>query len=428
MTSQNLNKFMNIVLALFFLVMAYSQMLSPGTGDVPLFIEKMNIAANQGIYTAFASQPAREYPPLASALLLLGKYISNSLHVEDFVGFKILIFLFYILSALILGFISQSTLVFLAFLMTMFLSSIIFGYLDILCAPFIYLGLYLISQEKLSFGLFFFTVSCLIKWQLLIFYPFVLLYAFSPIGFVQCFKLICHLRFWITLSPSIVLVLACQIYFGEAFLGSLLAGAAHGKIFLAPNGLNVPYLFGMIYRELTDLGNGLPSIRSSAIMIGGHPWIFLFFRSLFILSFIIAFLSALSIGSDRKRTLLIGVGAFWGYVALSTGVHENHIVMATLVSLFVAGQIASAWPLAVISAAMLNFNLALFYLGGTRFLTQSVDYPYTMGAFISVLAYLWVILFCLNSLRSAPRAKVANLFLGVNEAFIAFKNKCINSG
>jgi hypothetical protein len=91
MTSQNLNKFMNIVLALFFLVMAYSQMLSPGTGDVPLFIEKMNIAANQGIYTAFASQPAREYPPLASALLLLGKYISNSLHVEDFVGFKMLI-------------------------------------------------------------------------------------------------------------------------------------------------------------------------------------------------------------------------------------------------------------------------------------------------------------------------------------------------
>jgi hypothetical protein len=415
---------MYALLAIFLIMMAYSHILATGTGDVPLFIEKMNIAANQGIYVAFASQPAREYPPFASALLLLGKCIANTFQVDDFTGFKVLIFLFYIFSALMLGLIAQSLLVACVFLFSMFLSSIFFGYLDILCAPFIYFGLYLIDKRKLSIGLLFFTVSCLIKWQLVIFYPFVLLYAFTPFGFLQGLKLLCNLRFWIAFSPSFLLILLCHIYFGENFFGSLIAATEHGKLFLAPNGLNLAYLSGSIYREFMDIGNIFPN--TTAIVIGDHRWIFRIFRSLFIFSYIMALLMALSIERDNKRVLLIGVGAFWSYVALSTGVHENHIVMAVLLSLFVVGKLPSAWPLAVISASMLNFNLALFYLSGRRSLTQSVDHLYLIGALIAVLAYLWVVIFCLNSLSTPKAVNTSNLFLGIGEGFAVLKKRYVD--
>ena len=413
MSHSNLSKLLNFFIASILLMIAYTHLLAPGTGDVPIFIEKMNMAASQGLYTAFNSQPAREYPPIASLLLLSGSYISSYFLVSDFVAFKILISLFYIASAIIIGTLSSNSIASCAFLASMFLSSIFLGYLDVFCVPFIYFGLFFLDRGRLSTGLFLFTISFLIKWQLIIFVPFILLYAFLPVGFLSGIRLFLSLDFWFILSPSLILTLFCQIFFGEGFWNSLITGLEHGKIFLSPNGLNLPYLCGMIYRELANSGEILPSIRSSLIMIREYPMIFIVFKSFFILSYLISFLCALSSGANRSRILIMAVCAFCGYVTFSTGVHENHIVMASIFSLYLAAKYQNAWPLFIATASMLNFNLTLFYLGGVRFLTQTSDYVYTLGSLFNIVAYIWIVLFARLSLQSNPPVKLSNVFIGV---------------
>src|SRR5258706_9591036 len=344
----------------FVFALAFSMWLDLGTGDVALFVAKVRSATRFGAVADFSLSPDLGYPPLACALLAVPGTLAAALRMDDFAAFKLFLLVFHVLATGIIYAISRSLLIAIAFAAALTVSAMQLGYLDILCAPFIFMGLWLMREDRPVAGLLFYTVAILIKWQPLIIAPFIVMYAFRPRGLPQSLMLLGRRDVWITLGMLAAIVIVLRVVYGHALAASLSGSTQNGMIWLAPNGLNLPFLCGMIYRLFADPATIPLSIRDG-IYIRYHPSIYLTFRSFFALFYVALLLAALCIGNDRKRVLLLSIGAFWSYVTLSTGVHENHLAVAVFVSFFAVATDRSAWPVAVITAILFNFNLLLFY-------------------------------------------------------------------
>src|SRR3954469_1105658 len=125
------------LLLAFSVLLAFAAILNTGTGDVAIFIDWMNTLYTQGFRHAYSVEPAREYPPLSCALLLLAKIIGFKFGVEDFLALKVLIFVFYITSVGTIYFASRNLAVTTALAWSMIVSTSVLGYIDVLFAPFL---------------------------------------------------------------------------------------------------------------------------------------------------------------------------------------------------------------------------------------------------------------------------------------------------
>jgi len=387
----NLKQANLFVLLSFVLVFSFAMLLDKGTGDVPLFIEKMNNVAANGILSGFASEPAREYPPLTAAMLLIPKFLATHFSLSDLAALKLSIFLIYLLSTAILLTLSKDVLVCLVFAAAFAVSTMRLGYLDVWCAPFLFIALYLLDQDRPALGLTTYALACLVKWQPIVLGPFVLLYAFRAQGLLQILALPLRKDVWRCLAAFAILLAVLLSFFGSTLLKSLEFALANSRIFLAPNGLNVPLLSGIVYRLFADPIGLPPSIRNG-IDLRDHYWVYLTFRALFAFMYLVMLVGAIRAGNDRSKILLLAVGAFWSYAMLSTGVHENHLAVAVMAAIYLAMCDRKLWPIAAMTAAMFNFNLLLFYVPTT--FIDITDVPYAIGAIVSILGYLWVVAYC----------------------------------
>ena len=178
MTNSNTNvrKLSGIASLLLVNLLAITFISSPGTGDVSIWETWMAKIANDGLIKAFAYTIGTDYPPLAVVILWAVVGVAHTFGTTQFFILKCSLLLFLLITSGGFYWFTRNFVLTAAFELSLVLSSVALGYLDIYFAPFLIAGLFLIQRGKFSLGFLFYAISCSIKWQPLIIAPFVCVY------------------------------------------------------------------------------------------------------------------------------------------------------------------------------------------------------------------------------------------------------------
>lgn len=332
-----------------------------------------------------------DYPPLFFATIYPFTHLDISqAQLKHLVNFSSVFFL--VLASVSYFFYTRSRVLAILFFMALYLNVALFKYIDINSAVFFLLALLcLVNQRYFIFGLLF-TLSCLVKWQPLIFSPFFLLYLWKING-----------RHWhLRNSPLLQAGLGCGLLlipslllFGTAMLAAL--NSVLNEPYISGNALNMHWLTTYwLHLQQPELFGELQNGNNDWIR---HDGILL---SLLKLPFLISFLLALWLFARRQRSLddllAFSLVGYLLYFTLNTGVHENHLVFAVVLGFVMLARQVLAGASLLLLALMLNINMALFYAaqGALRNL-GGFDLSMLLAGFFS--AYL--LLFCFRQLWQA---------------------------
>lgn len=402
----------NIFLWIFFSVIGISACIwlfpSPGTGDVGLYtgiIENFRAGGIQQLFSCIKDPcPGHlwNYPPLYLYILFFSQLLGGWL-LDNFQLHKTVIALFYAVSMAAIGYFALSvrpknTNSAIGVLHGLFLGltgvSIIInthglGYIDIFTYPFIIASFLLMAKRNYFLAGLFFACGFLIKWIPVIMLPLFIIHTLQ-----QGRKSLLYFLIGVAL-PVLTIGLSS---WGGSFVSSYIRSAAVSTqdpyFSAAPN---IPLLLTLLF---PPLANGLPdtlllfldeATRSApvlytyytlkAVFLGYYLWIaFTLYRA-----------------PHPKHTirplLASAVYAYLGYFFLSTGVHENHLMVGVLCALLLA--LITPSPRAATLYRSIDLvsagSMMLFYgISGAPFIeinAQKTVFPAT----VTLLFVIWFI-------------------------------------
>src|SRR5690242_6784473 len=182
--SPAISKWPAISLLLLVNLVAVSFFFSPGTGDVSIWNTWMDEIASRGVLGGFANT-GTDYPPLAFVILGLVVQTAKALGVARVLVLKGSLLIFLFATAVCFYWFSRNLVLTAALELSLTLSCVGLGYLDIYFAPFLIAAFFLLRRGQLTIGFLCYAISCSIKWQPLIILPFVGLYVFRSAGYSE---------------------------------------------------------------------------------------------------------------------------------------------------------------------------------------------------------------------------------------------------
>lgn len=374
--------FMIILIALITLLPLHSA----GTGDVLIWQGWIEAIERDGFIAGYIPV----YPPLTWAILQGVAFSYHALNIDMLLAIKWSLVFFLFLTSTIFFFWTRNLLLTAFFHLSLILSSVALGYLDIWFAPALLLSLWALKKQKIFLCSLFFTIACLIKWQPLIITPFMLLYILRLSGIKQWRESIKIVLLNVIL-PAGLLVGAMALFFGQGLLLSLQDGMGHTG--LTGNALNYNWLVTYFLSSTQPERFG-PLASGIVNYIGITEWavtdwpIVLVPRILFGLFYaatLIFLLRRLASFENFIRFTTIG---YLAYFTFNIGVHENHLFIAGLLAAILYWINARDLYPALIIVLMANINLFLFY-------GLSGGYPYQrlIGIDISIPLALFNVIF-----------------------------------
>src|SRR5260370_18675690 len=196
---------------------------SPGTSDVAGgWLPLMNSLEKHGLVRGYLTHDGENYPPLTTVFLFAASEIGQVLAEGDFVGLKILLSLFLLLTTAVFWLWTRDLLLTVGLHLTLLLSSVALGYLDILWAPPFLISFWALTRKRYALFAVSFSVAALTKWQPLIIAPFLLVYLFKAAG----------LRRTVLHAALPVLLILGGVYavYGNSILVSLIRGVSDGTL------------------------------------------------------------------------------------------------------------------------------------------------------------------------------------------------------
>lgn len=385
---------------------------SPGTPDVGLWLAWVGNLEQYGVRAGYAANQS-DYPPLTSVILWLMMRLASWLNVEPFWALK----------GTLLGFLYATTVIWWAWTrnlvaasllqLSLILNSVGLGYLDILMAPPLILGLWALAVERwLLFGLLF-GVSAFIKWQPLVLAPLLAVYIWRKLspgrfklarggktdqlkpkqargGWSHPPQLIQALA-----GPLLVTLLVVVVFGGET-LRALSAALAHPT--LSGNALNLGWVITHGIRALSPASFGGLE-EGLARYIQTDDWRLLSGPKVqFLLLYGLILLRCWRAHPRFETWLTYALAGYLAYFTFNTGVHENHLFLAVILAAALWAWGASGILFGVVALAA-NINLFVFY---------SIDGQglwFSRVAWVDValpLAVLYVLIFggyCLATVR-----------------------------
>ena len=305
---------------------------SQGTSDMNTWLVWGRRAYELGIVAAYPMN-GNLYPPFASVLL----WLSHSMAVLAGIAPV------WMVKCSLLVFLLATTFVFyrwsnrdlpatLCFYAAMLLSSLGLAYLDIYFAPVLLLALYFLQQHKLPQFAVLFMAACLIKFPPLLLAPFFLIYIVAKYIRVQHIrqdlKHLCQQIVW----PCLIFLVPVLLLFGKGLAIALLK--IGGAPWLSAWALNFNWIVTRIFLQ-NGWGTATPPwfeatvaimhpVPSSALYLAKSLYLFFFGSTL--LAFIL-----------RKKTfenlLLFTMLSNFAYYMFYTGVHENHLFLASVLAM-----------------------------------------------------------------------------------------------
>jgi hypothetical protein len=379
-----------VLKALFVFLLAIVALLplySNGTGDVLIWQGWIQALERDGFITGYIPV----YPPLTWALLQVVAFSYHALNIDMFLAIKLSLVVFLLLTSGVFLLWTRNLLLTAFLHLSLVLSSVALGYLDIWFALPLLLAFWALKERKIFLFSLFFTVSCLIKWQPLIIAPFLLLYVLRLTG-VKQWKVTLKVFLRDMALPAGLLLGAMLLLFGQGLLLSMEDSIHVG---LTGNALNYNWLvtwflcltqperFGALadgvvnYIGITDwLASDWPIVVVPRIIFG-----------LFYVSTLLVFARR---ARSFKNLLRFAILGYLAYFTFNVGVHENHLFLAGLLVVVLYWLSPRDLYTALIVVLMANINLFLFY-------GVSGGYPYqrVIGIDVSVPLALFNVVFFL---------------------------------
>lgn len=316
--------------------------MSPGTSDTALWIEWANNISSHGLIKGYALSND-VYPPLYFIYLYLSSLIANTLNISIFFGIKTTSFISLLVCILIVyRKSSHNTVITTISAIPLLYTNISLLYLGIYYVPFLFLSMHYLNNNKIARSIFFFTIASLIKPQPLVIAPFLLIYLvnhynkksnniFSALG-----------ETLLVLLPIVIAIyLLTYIMFGSPFLNAFFMGFQEPN--LTYQALNLNHILAKLYSD-----------RPKQELINTATLIFLFFFSSTIIAFFLR-------KKNFESLLLFCILGNFSYFMFSKGVHENHLYLSLVTSIYLSCINKEYTPLMILLTSIHCINLFVFY-------------------------------------------------------------------
>jgi hypothetical protein len=380
-----------------------------GTEDVQAFLAWAKLAQQHGLVNGYRVMVDRwpetyfghhwelrggEYPPLGFAWLYLVATLADIIGVSHLLMFKAAVLVFSFASTLMVGLYSRSLALAAAFQGATMLIATGLGYTDVVTAPFLIGTLWAVRVDRPVLGYILFVFGILIKWQLLLIAPFLLLHVLRVSDWSSVKRALTRPPFWQLASVTAGAILGIGAIFGDAPLQAFLCALRHP--FLSGTALNVPWIATLFVRIVQSpdfsIGDELNYVELPMPML--LPFKLVFFG---LLAWILR--RFLRVERSFENCLLFSVLGVVTYGVWNSAVHENHWFVALVPAFLLAGTVsgtAARWVCLLI-AAMLNVNLFVFYgVTGQEVISRSVGIDLSVvlallyaAMWLSLLRYVW---------------------------------------
>ena len=389
------------------IVLALLLVRAEGTGDVQTFLRWTRLAQDYGIVDGYRVMVDRwpetvlerhgeagggEYPPLGFAWLYLVATVADIINISHLAMFKVAILVFSFASTFMLWLCCRSLPLVAAFQGATLLVATGLGYTDVVTAPFMIGALWAVRDERPVLGFVLFIVGILIKWQVLLLAPFLLLHILQISELRSIRRAFARPLVWQLTAVTAIALLSTGAVFGDSPLRAFLFALQHP--FLSGNALNVPWVATLFVRILYSpefsIGDELNYV--DAPMLLPFKLVFLGLLGWILLRF-------LRVERNFDNCLLFSVIGVVTYGVWNSAVHENHWFVALVPAFLLAGRGGSAsarWVCLLVSV-MLNVNLFVFYgITGQEVIKRNVGVDLSIvlallytAIWLSLARYVW---------------------------------------
>ena len=367
-------------------VFSFSLLRSRGEVDIEAWLLWINNISEHGLINGYIANKDM-YPPFTNVIFSLVLKFSALTNISVLVSLKLFIFGSLLITSLIFLAWTKNWLLAIAVQAGFTLNAMALSYIDIFIAPFLLISLYaLYNRNFLLFTIFYF-INVMIKWQGIIILPFILLYILNISSLKEIKNIIWGKIASQIVLPSVVLVVFVFMIFGREVYDTF--DRAMKEDMLSGYALNLSWIITRIVYFLNPEANFFEYGIMKIIYIKSGE-ISYFTKFIFFVFFFSTLIACFKEKKSFINLLKFSVIGYLIYFAFNTCVHENHLFLASLLSLLILNYDSKFLTEAI--GIMLAFNINMFLFYGTL-----GDQPYIHGYFgaeISViLSALFIIFF-----------------------------------
>ena len=331
---------------------------APGTDDVKTLQTWSHIIARHGPIEGYI-QTGADYPPLSVLGIAFAVQRAEAQNVAGGVGIKLLILLFLLLTSLAFYAITRdlplTTLLQAAFL----INSTALGYVDVLFAPVLLLALAALEARRLAWATILFLLACLLKWQVIVIAPFLLVYTLD-IRRLADWRAVPWRRLAGAVAPALLLIAGALLLFREGVVLSFWY-ALTKSTYLSGTALNLGWVVTYLLHVADPATYGPLTAGQITIITTENPLIVGPLKLLFAGGFGAILVWFFTRPKTFPNLLLFATLGYLAYFTFNTGVHENHLFLACLLLGLLAHHDRAYVPELVGWAALLNINMVVFY-------------------------------------------------------------------
>jgi len=336
-------------------------------------------------------------PPLGMVMLCVSYYASPwiglPVHIwpaAGWTGFSILVWTFFMAGSVLTRRITASPGWAVAFQLAFMLSAI-YNYFDLFGIPFYLLSLHFLAQRRWLGAYFWILVAVLIKWQFLLFVPFIALYALRDFAGERS---LAWKRHAIALAPAAGLLLLIALAVGHGTFLSFVRGLSHDT--LSGYALNTPWLLTWAMHSYWPESYGPLDEGMIHVLRTRDTRVLALVKLLFGSTYLYALWRQFRSPQSVDTMLCSMLAGYLAYFLFNKGVHENHLVPAVVLGGYLAFRQPQWRPAALVVAVAANLNMYFFYAldgadRGAARVVAGLDTSFLLAAlYVSVLglAYL----------------------------------------
>lgn len=244
---------------------------------------------------------------------------------------------------------------------SLFMNSVLLAYLDIYFAPSLILSLWALEKNRITLFTLTFMISCLIKWQIFIISPFILLYILN-INSVNEWSQIDLKSLISRVFVPLTLILVCaSLIFGFGEILGAFKNTVKMHNYLSGKALNfnwmITYLLHIV--DPQQFG-GLTNEPWAMVIRTDQLKITLLPRIIFVVVYSTILLKFFRTKKTFENLLLYSIIGYLAYFLFNFSVHENHLFLIVILSLLLLRLNAEHLMLAVVIFFMNNVNLWIF--------------------------------------------------------------------
>jgi hypothetical protein len=343
---------------------------TPGTSDVELWLGWVDHLTSLGPRQGYVAIHA-DYPPGASLVLWAITAPPWGEGIDPRILLKIAVFGFLVTTTAIAVLASRSVFTGALAHGALALNALALVYLDILIAPFLFGAVWAaqVGRAPLMMGLL--ITATFIKWQPIIVLPFALVYLAHQRQETPPRRWRASMTMMIAVVAAIAVTIVAM-YGAATIFDSFRQASRHAA--LSNFAANGPWVLTWIHERVRGtLGNdGIVSILSAKRIE----------HRIFTLLTLLAYGWTLRVYWQSRSAsvaswLRYSLVGYLCYFTLSTGAHENHLFVASLLALALAWQERRWTWIAVVVAISANLNLLMFYgwdgRGAHRWTAAGID-------------------------------------------------------